>query len=180
MNLLEKKTRRAKFRDTHRAFSAFDGPDGNGVLGLREFEEGMRWQPGSWRKVPWMGRVSWLSMGRIKTCTDDVFWCWWCCSLGRFLANAFLLAVFRHVEDSCIIPSKRCLLLRTSVGSQAPSKRSCYLWCMNYVSEALFRRAFLPTSDEQSRLQEGNYCLQGYFAAAAAATALKRFDCQKG
>ena len=33
---------RAKFRDTHEAFEAFDGPDGNGVLGLREFEEGMR------------------------------------------------------------------------------------------------------------------------------------------
>lgn len=33
---------RAKFRDTHRAFGAFDGPDGNGVIGLREFEEGMR------------------------------------------------------------------------------------------------------------------------------------------
>lgn len=30
---------------------------------------------------------------------NDVFGCWWCCSLGCFLANAFLLAVFvRHVE----------------------------------------------------------------------------------
>ena len=35
-------SRRAKFKDTHKAFEAFDGPDGNGVLGLREFEEGMR------------------------------------------------------------------------------------------------------------------------------------------
>lgn len=33
---------RAKFKDTRKAFEAFDGPDGNGVLGLREFEEGMR------------------------------------------------------------------------------------------------------------------------------------------
>ncbi|CAJ1412792.1 unnamed protein product [Effrenium voratum] len=33
---------RAKFRDTHQAFEAFDGADGNGVIGLREFEEGMR------------------------------------------------------------------------------------------------------------------------------------------
>ena len=40
-------SRRAKFRDTHRAFGAFDGPDGNGVIGLREFEEGMRSHPGS-------------------------------------------------------------------------------------------------------------------------------------
>ncbi|CAK8985613.1 Uncharacterized protein SCF082_LOCUS211 [Durusdinium trenchii] len=33
---------RAKFQDTNKAFEAFDGVDGNGVLGLREFEEGMR------------------------------------------------------------------------------------------------------------------------------------------
>lgn len=85
---------------------------------------------------------------------NDVFWYWWCWSLGCFLANAFLLAVFvRHVEDSCMIPSKSCLLLRTWVGSQVPSKRSCYL------------------RDEQSRLEGGNYCQQGYFAA----TASKRF-----
>ena len=63
-----------------------------------------------------------------RDCKNDVFGCWWCCSLGCFLANAFLLPVFvRHVEDSCMIPSKSCLLLRTSVGSQVPSKRSCYL-----------------------------------------------------
>ena len=45
-----------------------------------------------WRRVPW--RLS------VLICKDDVFWCWWCRSLGCFLANAFLLAVFvRHVED---------------------------------------------------------------------------------
>ncbi|CAE7519254.1 unnamed protein product, partial [Symbiodinium pilosum] len=33
---------RAKFNDTLKAFEAFDGSDGNGLLGLREFEEGMR------------------------------------------------------------------------------------------------------------------------------------------
>ena len=38
--------RRAKFKDTRKAFEAFDGPDGNGVLGLREFEEGMRCRAG--------------------------------------------------------------------------------------------------------------------------------------
>lgn len=48
-----------------------------------------------------------------------------------------------------MIPSKSCLLLRTSVGSQVPSKRSCYL------------------RDEQSILEGGNYCQQGYFAATA-------------
>jgi hypothetical protein len=39
--------RRAKFKDTRKAFEAFDGPDGNGVLGLREFEEGMRCRAGA-------------------------------------------------------------------------------------------------------------------------------------
>jgi len=33
---------RNRFEDTQKAFEAFDGADGNGVLGLREFEEGMR------------------------------------------------------------------------------------------------------------------------------------------
>lgn len=33
---------RSRFRDTQKAFEAFDGADGNGLLGLREFEEGMK------------------------------------------------------------------------------------------------------------------------------------------
>eukprot|EP00440_Ansanella_granifera_P074981 gb/GFBE01081375.1/.p1 GENE.gb/GFBE01081375.1/~~gb/GFBE01081375.1/.p1 ORF type:complete len:1536 (+),score=380.10 gb/GFBE01081375.1/:1-4608(+) len=33
---------RSKFENTAKAFAAFDGPDGNGVISIREFEEGMK------------------------------------------------------------------------------------------------------------------------------------------
>ena len=106
------------------------------------------------RRVPWVLSVL-MKYGQNKEIAkmmyldvDDVG------AWGAFLRTpSCYQSLWGMLRTLCMIPSKSCLLLRTSVGSQVPSKRSCYL------------------RDEQSILEGGNYCQQVYFAA----TASKRF-----